>query len=264
MKGIQMKNDNYYFISWNVNGIRSINKKNGLKWIDDDVPSILALQEIKADEDQIPDTLFQHKYNNLIVSSSHKKGQSGVALYSDIEPSYQSPCYEVDTLKEGRINEIHFADIAFFNVYFPNGKRSQERLDYKMEFYEKFLNYIETLRKDGKSIIFCGDINTAHEEIDLSRPKENSKISGFMPVEREWIDKVIDAGYIDTFRYVHGDKSDRYSWWSMRTKARERNVGWRIDYFFVSSDLKEKIIDADILDQIMGSDHAPVTLKLRR
>ena len=247
-------------ISWNVNGIRAIAKKEALRWVDEMVPEFLGLQEIKAEEDQIPDDLFAHRYKHLLVSSSHKKGQSGVALFSDIDPDYTSPCYEVDILKEGRINEMHWGNIAFFNVYFPNGKRSEERLAYKLAFYDRFLDHIEGLKKKGMSIIFCGDVNTAHREIDLARPKENEEISGFLPVERAWIDKVIEAGYIDTFRYVHGDEPQRYSWWSMRTRARERNVGWRIDYFFVSEDLKEKIVDADILDHIMGSDHCPISL----
>jgi exodeoxyribonuclease-3 len=247
-------------ISWNVNGIRAVAKKEALKWVDEMLPELLGLQEIKAEREQIPDDLFEHQYKHLLVSSSEKKGQSGVALFSDIEPDYTSACYEVDILKEGRINEMHWGNIAFFNVYFPNGKRSAERLAYKLAFYDRFFEHIESLRKKGMSIIFCGDVNTAHREIDLARPKENEDISGFLPVERAWIDKVIEAGYIDTFRYVHGDEPDRYSWWSMRTRARERNVGWRIDYFFVSEDLKEKIMDADILDHIMGSDHCPISL----
>ncbi len=252
----------YNFVSWNVNGIRSIAKKEALKWIDKDPPQILALQEIKAEADQIPDTLFVHPYKHILISSSHRKGQSGVALYSDIDPDFTGKCYEVDRLQEGRINEMHWGDIAFFNVYFPNGKRSQERLKYKMEFYDRFLDYIEKLRGKGKSIIFCGDVNTAHQEIDLARPKENGKISGFLPEEKAWIDRLIDAGYVDTFRYVHGDEANRYSWWSMRTRARERNVGWRIDYFFVSSDLEDRIIDSDIMEDITGSDHCPVSLTI--
>lgn len=255
--------DHSYFISWNVNGIRAVAKKNALEWIDREVPDLLALQEIKAEEDQIPDGLFSHPYRHRWVSSSHKRGQSGVALSTDLDPHYYSNCFEVDVLREGRINEIHWDNITFFNVYFPNGKRNAERLSYKMEFYERFFAHIEELRKRGKSIIFCGDVNTAHREIDLARPGANTRISGFLPMERAWIDQLTDAGYIDTFRYVHGDAPDRYSWWSMRTHARERNVGWRIDYFFVSEDLREQIIDADILEPVTGSDHAPVTLKLK-
>ena len=250
------------FISWNVNGIRSIDKKEALRWIDDEAVDILALQEIKAEDHQIPDSLFTRSFAHLCVSSSHKKGQSGVALFTDIEPDYCGDCKEVDVLHEGRINELHFGTIAFFNVYFPNGKRNDERLEYKMAFYDRFLDYIDALRDKGKSVIVCGDVNTAHKAIDLARPKENEAISGFLPIEREWMDKLVSHGYIDTFRYLYEDEKDRYSWWSMRTRARERNVGWRIDYFFVSEDLKEKIIDADILDQITGSDHCPVKLVL--
>ena len=251
------------FISWNVNGIRSIDKKEALRWVDDEKIDFLALQEIKAEEHQIPDTLFMRKFRQLCVSSSHKKGQSGVALFTDIEPEFCGVCPEVDILDEGRINEFHFGEIAFFNVYFPNGKRNAERLEYKMAFYDRFLDYIEDLRKKGKSIIVCGDVNTAHKAIDLARPEANEDTSGFLPIEREWMDRFIACGYIDTFRYIHGDEPDRYSWWSMRTRARERNVGWRIDYFFVSEDLEEKIIDADILDSVMGSDHCPIKLVLK-
>ena len=250
------------FISWNVNGIRAVARKEALQWVDNATPDILALQEIKAEIDQIPNNLFEHQYKNLYVSSSHKKGQSGVALFTDITPSYTSNCYEVDILHEGRINEIHFDNIAFFNVYFPNGKRSQERLEYKLSFYKRFFEHIETLRKKGMDIIFCGDLNTAHKAIDLARPKENEDTSGFLPIERAWIDKVIATGYIDTFRYIHGEKTEQYTWWSMRTRARERNVGWRIDYFFVSDSLKEKIVDAGILPQIQGSDHCPIYLEM--
>ncbi len=247
---------------WNVNGIRAVGRKKALRWVDELQPDILGLQEIKAEAEEFPDDLFEKSYRNLFVNaSSAKKGQSGTALYTDIE-GIANCCSEVDILHEGRINEFHFENIAFFNVYFPNGKRNDERLAYKMAFYDRFLSRIEALRKKGKSIIFGGDLNTAHRPIDLARPKENEDISGFLPMERAWIDKVIAAGYIDTFRHVHGDEPDRYSWWSMRTRARERNVGWRIDYLFVSEDLQDRIIDADILDRIEGSDHAPITLTL--
>ena len=248
-------------ISWNVNGIRAIAKKEALKWIDDVDVHILGLQEIKASEEEIPKTLFEKEFQTVIVSSSHKKGQSGVATFSTMKADYISKCYEVDTLKEGRINELHFGKIAFFNVYFPNGQRSSQRLEYKLSFYDRFLDHINSLRENGYSIIFCGDVNTAHEEKDLARPKENEDRSGFLKIEREWIDKVCQSGFIDTFRYLHPEEI-KYSWWSMRTRARQRNVGWRIDYIFVSDDLAPKIKDADILTQITGSDHAPVMLEL--
>ena len=247
------------FISWNVNGIRAVDKKEALKWIDNEAVDFLGLQEIKAEADQIPDTIFERKYKFQSINSSVNKGQSGVALYTDIKGE-ASCCHEVDILDEGRINEYHFDTIVFFNVYFPNGQRNEERLAYKLAFYERFLEHIVRLRKEGKSIIVCGDVNTAHMSIDLARPKANEKTSGFLPIERAWQDKLLQAGFIDTFRHIHGQELDRYSWWSYRAGARVKNVGWRIDYFYVSDDLKEKIIDADILDTVMGSDHCPVKL----
>ncbi|BAF71603.1 exodeoxyribonuclease III [Sulfurovum sp. NBC37-1] len=249
------------FISWNVNGIRAVEKKNALKWIDESDIDFLGLQEIKAEADQIPDSIFEKHYKFQSINSSSRKGQSGVALFTNIKGTASGGDH-IDILNEGRINEYHFGSYVLFNVYFPNGQRSEERLAYKLAFYERFLAYINEVRTEGKSIIICGDVNTAHKEIDLARPKSNENTSGFLPVERAWMDKLLDNGYIDTFRYIHGDEPDRYSWWSYRTKARERNVGWRIDYFFVSDDLKEKIVDADILDHIMGSDHCPVKLVL--
>ncbi len=252
----------YKFISWNVNGIRAVDKKKALSWIDDENVDFLALQEIKAQEEQIPSSIFSRVYKQRFINSSSNKGQSGVALFTDVSPLYYETTNHVDILDEGRINEFHFENIAFFNVYFPNGQRNEERLKYKMEFYDRFLDYLENLRSEGKSIIVCGDVNTAHTPIDLARPKANEKTSGFLPIEREWMDKFISCGYVDTFRHVHGDKKDHYSWWSYRANARKNNVGWRIDYFFVSNDLKDKIKDAYILDHILGSDHCPIGLEI--
>lgn len=249
------------FISWNVNGIRAVARKGALKWVDSMDIDFLGLQEVKAQEDEIPNNLFQRHYRFTILNPSFQKGQSGVVLFTDIEGK-SSFCCQVDTLCEGRINEYRFNNIAYFNVYVPNGKRGSERLNYKMEFYGRLLDYLLELRKQGFSIIIGGDFNTAYRPIDIARPKENENTSGFLPIERAWIDKFISAGFIDTFRYIHGDEPNRYSWWSYRTKARERNVGWRIDYFFVSEDLKEKIVDADILESITGSDHCPIKLIL--
>ncbi|CAA6807251.1 MAG: Exodeoxyribonuclease III (EC [uncultured Sulfurovum sp.] len=251
------------FISWNVNGIRAVDKKNALKWIDEEKIDFLGLQEIKAEASQIPKTIFERDYKIQHINPSIKKGQSGVALYTNKEGDFNCTCPTVDILNEGRINEYHFDNIAYFNVYFPNGQRNEERLEYKMAFYARFLEHINNLRAEGKSIIVCGDVNTAHTTIDLARPKANEKTSGFLPMEREWMDKLLNAGYVDTFRHLHGEEAiERYSWWSYRAGARSRNVGWRIDYFFVSDDLKEKIISADILDQVLGSDHCPVILCL--
>jgi len=249
------------FVSWNVNGIRAVEKKEALRWIDEEAIDFLGLQEIKAEAEQIPETIFARRYKFQSINASSKKGQSGVALYTDIKGEADS-CPHIDILDEGRINAYYFDTIAYFNVYFPNGQRNEERLAYKLAFYERFLTHINALRAEGKSIIVCGDVNTAHKEIDLARPKANEGTAGFLPVEREWMDRLLAQGYIDTFRHVHGEMPDRYSWWSYRAGARARNVGWRIDYFFVSEDLQDKIIDAEIMDHVMGSDHCPVKLVL--
>ena len=232
----------YKFISWNVNGIRAVDKKEALKWVDEDEIHILGVQETKSMKEQIPKTIFSKEFKTMTASASDIKGRSGTALFTDLDITFECNCPSVDILDEGRINEIHFTlkdkDIAFFNVYFPNGQSKEERLVYKMEFYDRFLDHCENLRKEGKSIIVCGDVNTAHKEIDLARPKANEKTSGFLPMERAWIDKFLSHGYIDTLRHVIGDKPEHYSWWSYRANARENNVGWRIDYFYVSDDLK--------------------------
>lgn len=256
----------YKFISWNVNGIRAVDKKEALKWIDEADVDLLGVQETKSMKEQIPNTIFDREYKKMIASQSAIKGRSGTALFTDIETTFECNCPSVDVLDEGRINEAHFTlgdkEIAFFNVYFPNGQSKEERLVYKMEFYDRFLEHCENLKKEGKSIIVCGDVNTAHKEIDLARPKANEKTSGFLPMERDWITKFLDYGYIDTLRHSKGDIEGAYSWWSYRANARANNVGWRIDYFYVSDDLKDNIKDAYILDDIMGSDHCPIALEI--
>jgi exodeoxyribonuclease-3 len=255
----------YKFISWNVNGIRAVDKKEALKWIDEAEVDLLGVQETKSMKSQIPESIFDRKYKTITASESAIKGRSGTALFTDIETTFESNCPSVDVLDEGRINEIHFTlgdkEIAFFNVYFPNGQSKEERLTYKMEFYDRFLEHCENLKKEGKSIIVCGDVNTAHKEIDLARPKANEKISGFLPMEREWIDKFLACGYVDTLREITQEK-DLYSWWSYRANARANNVGWRIDYFYVSDDLKSNIKNAYIMNETMGSDHCPIALEI--
>ena len=250
-------------ISWNVNGIRAVGNKEALKWIDERETDILCLQEIKALESQIPDNLFDKKYEEVIVNSADKKGYSGTMTWSVLKSDENSTCELIDHMNEGRIVKTRYGDVVLFNVYFPNGQKNEERLALKMKFYDDFLRHCEDLRKEGESIIICGDVNTAHKEIDLKNPKANSKTSGFLPIEREWMDKLTDHGYVDTFRYVNGDKLDRYSWWSYRSGARLKNVGWRIDYFFISKDLCESLEDAFILDDVTGSDPCPVGIRIQ-
>ncbi len=249
-------------ISWNVNGIRAVANKEALKWIDERQPDILCLQEIKALPEQIPEDLFETRFSTLSINSADKKGYSGTAVFSQLTPEYTDNRHDIDLAREGRIIEQDYGDFVLFNVYFPNGQKDEERLALKMKFYDDFLNYCDKLRDEGKSIVICGDVNTAHKEIDLKNPKANSKTSGFLPIEREWMDKLIEHGYIDTFRYVHGDKEEEYSWWSYRSGARAKNVGWRIDYFFISDDLAELLEDAFILQEVTGSDHCPVGIRL--
>jgi len=253
-------------ISWNVNGIRAVAKKGFLDWFLKEEPDVLCLQETKAEEPQVPEEIKNVPgYHVYFSHSKMRKGYSGVAVYTKEKPIEVKEAFNgkknhpLDM--EGRVLILKFKKFTLLNVYFPNGKARKERFDYKMDFYKSFLKYINKLRKNGEKIIFCGDVNTAHKEIDLARPGPNSKVSGFLPEERAWIDSVIENGYIDTFREFN-DKSDQYSWWDMQTRARDRNVGWRIDYFFADKSLKKKFKDAYILSDVMGSDHAPVVLEI--
>ncbi len=251
-------------ISWNVNGIRAVHRKGSLGWLYELSPDIFCLQEVKAEEEQVPDEIRKLPgYYPYFSASKRKKGYSGVATYSKVEPLKVNYGLKEEHLNvEGRLIETHFKDFVLFNVYFPNGGGGPERLSYKLDFYDAFLEHIEKLRKSGKSIVFCGDINTAHEEIDLARPKENEKNTGFLPEERAWLDEVVRHGYIDVFRHLNPGKKDSYTYWDMKSAARDRNVGWRIDYFFVSQDLIKRVKKTKILDTIYGSDHCPILLEI--
>ncbi len=251
-------------ISWNVNGIRAWHKKEAYKEVFKLKPDILCLQEIKAEESQIPqDVSCVTGYTSIFESSKAKKGYSGVAVYTKDKPVTHETKLGVSELdQEGRVIVAIFEKIVLLNCYFPNGGGGPERLEYKLKYYDQFLKVIEKYRKDGYGVIFCGDINTAHKEVDLARPKENEKNTGFLPIERAWIDKLVSLGYVDTFRHVNRETKDAYSYWDMKTFARQRNVGWRIDYFFVSPDLVDKIKDAYILSDIQGSDHCPIVLEI--
>ncbi|AHE95009.1 TPA: exodeoxyribonuclease III [Campylobacter fetus subsp. venerealis] len=247
-------------ISWNVNGLRAALGKESFSWLDEHKPDFLALQEIKVSEDKIPAEIYNLGFENISANSAKRPGYSGVMSLSNLKSqNLKSQFFDDD---EGRVLEHKFDNIHLFNIYFPNGQSGDERLAYKMDFYDKFLSYINALVSEGKGVIFCGDVNTAHRKIDLKNPKANSKTSGFLPIERAWIDRVIDSGFIDTFRFINGDKENAYSWWSYRFNARAKNVGWRIDYFFISSNLKDKLKDAFILDSIEGSDHCPVGIEI--
>lgn len=251
-------------LSWNVNGLRAVYKKGFLDWFATEQPDILCLQETKASEEQIPDELKQIQNYHAYWASAEKKGYSGVGLLSGEKPFHVQTGFGIERFdSEGRTLVADYGDFVLFNVYFPNGKASEERLQYKMDFYASFLSHVDNLRKEGKRIIVCGDVNTAHREIDLARPRENETISGFLPQERAWIDDLLSHGFIDTFRMFHQD-GGHYTWWHLISRARERNVGWRIDYFFVSENLKDNIRSAFILPEVMGSDHCPIGIELGR
>ncbi len=249
-------------LSWNVNGLRAVYKKGFLDWFLKERPDILCIQETKAHEAQIPEEIRNIEGYYTYFSSAEKKGYSGTGIITkqkpkEIKKGFGLPIFD----KEGRILIADYGNFTLFNIYFPNGKQSMERLKYKMDFYDIFLGYVYRLKEKGKKLIICGDVNTAHTEIDLAHPRENSNESGFLPEEREWIDKFISHGFVDTFR-MFNKEGGHYSWWDYKSRARDRNIGWRIDYFFVSNNLREKIKSAFILSDVMGSDHCPVGLDI--
>jgi exodeoxyribonuclease III len=248
-------------LSWNVNGIRAAYKKGFLDWFKEAKPDILCIQETKAHEEQLPDDLKNVSGYHSYFCAGERKGYSGVAVYTKEEPISVKRGFGIKEFdNEGRILILEYPGFHLFNIYFPNGKAREERLKYKMDFYDAFLKHVKKLTKAGKKVVICGDVNTAHKEIDIARPKENEKVSGFLPEERAWLDKFLESGFIDTFR-MFNDKPDNYTWWDMVTRARDRNVGWRIDYFFVSENMKDQIKNAFILSDVMGSDHCPIGIE---
>ncbi len=249
-------------LSWNVNGIRAVGKKGFLDWFKEARPAILCLQETKASEEQIPQELKNIEGYRAYYSVAEKKGYSGVGLYTQMEPVNVKKGLGIRRFDvEGRVVIADYGMFIIFSVYFPNGKISKDRLRYKMAFYGEFLKYVDKLRRQGKRLIICGDVNTAHKEIDLARPKENAKISGFLPEERAWIDEFVGRGFIDTFR-VFNKEGGHYTWWDFKTRARERDVGWRIDYFYITENLRKHLKAAFILKDVIGSDHCPVGIEL--
>jgi len=249
-------------LCWNVNGIRAVKGKGFLEWLYRESPDILAVQETKAHIDQLDNDLKEPEGYHTCWNYPERKGYSGVAVFTREEPLTLR--YDFDTSEielEGRVIVAEYPAFVLMDIYFPNGKKDQERLDYKMAFYEVFLQYADALKAAGKKLVICGDLNTAHNEIDLARPKENSKISGFLPEERAWMDKFVSHGYVDTFRHFNKEPN-QYTWWDMKSGARERNVGWRLDYFFVSENLLPSVKQAFIMPEVMGSDHCPVGIIL--
>ena len=248
------------FISWNVNGLRACVGKGFLDFFKEADADIFCLQETKLQEGQIDLELpGYHQYWNY----AEKKGYSGTAIFTKAEPL--SVAYGIGIEKhdhEGRVITLEYPDFYFITVYTPNSQNELTRLDYRMKWEEDFLSYLKKL-EENKPVIFCGDLNVAHNEIDLKNPKSNRKNAGFTDEERGRFTALMQAGFIDTFRYFYPDQEGIYSWWSYRFSARAKNAGWRIDYFVVSESLKDRLEDAAIYTEVMGSDHCPVGLFLK-
>jgi exodeoxyribonuclease-3 len=250
-------------LSWNVNGIRAAQKHGLLEWLYEESPDILCVQETKAQPEQLSKDLLEPQKYFTYWNYPERKGYSGVATFTKNKPV--SVDYDFSTLQsdqEGRTVITEYEEFTLMNIYFPNGKKDQERLNYKMEFYESFLEYVKPLIENGRKIIVCGDVNTAHKEIDLAHPKANEKVSGFLPIEREWIDRFVENGFIDTFRHFNNEP-EQYTWWDVKSRARERNIGWRIDYFFISENLLPYLSKAFIMPDVTGSDHCPIGIVLK-
>jgi len=250
-------------LSWNVNGIRAVHNKGMFLPIFKDEPDIVCVQETKAQDDVFPQELKEIEGYDFYLCSAEKKGYSGTALWTKQKPlevKYGFGKKKFDN--DGRIIYADYGKFVLYNIYFPNGGRGPEWVDFKLEFYGEFLKHAEKNRKKGRGIVACGDVNTAHKEIDLARPKENRETSGFLPEERDWMDKLVSHGYADALRHFNRE-AGQYTWWSYRFKAREKDIGWRLDYFFVSENLLSSLTGAFILKNVMGSDHCPVGITLK-
>ena len=249
-------------LSWNVNGIRAAVKKGFLEYLEDQNPEIICIQETKAHKEQLTSEILEDHGYFTYWHSGQKKGYSGVATFCKEEPLYIQEGIGIKKYDdEGRVLITEHNKFLLYNIYFPNGQKNEERLKYKLDFYDDLLPLINDQVESGNNVIVTGDWNTAHRPIDLARPNENKNTSGFMPIEREKVDEYILNGWVDTFRLFH-EEGGRYSWWTYRFGARDRNIGWRIDYFFVNEGMVEICTDADIHQNIFGSDHCPVSLIL--
>jgi len=256
-------NKNIKVFSWNVNGLRAVHKKGFLEWVSKARPDVLCLQETKAHFDQLPGELKEVKGYRSYFHSAKKKGYSGVAVYTKLEPEDVITGIGNNIFDdEGRAIIMEFKDFVLVNCYFPNGGRGPERVKYKLAFYDELFFLLQRKYYKRKGVIITGDYNTAHKEIDLARPKSNETNSGFLPEEREWVDKIINLGYTDIFR-VYNKEPGQYTYWDVITRARERNVGWRIDYFMVSNDFTKNILNAKIHNDIYGSDHCPISIEIK-
>jgi exodeoxyribonuclease-3 len=250
-------------VSWNVNGLRAVLSKGAIKEVVNLHPDLLCLQEIKARKDQLsPAQLDEFSDYHGLWNSAERPGYSGVVSFCRERPDFHSFSLEEARFDiEGRSLRTDYGDLVLFNLYVPNGKRDQTRLDYKLDFYARLLEVCDGLHRKGKKIVLFGDMNTAHKPIDLRNPKQNEKYSGFLPEERAWIDRFLEHGFSDIYRERYPDRV-QYTWWTYRLNARSRNIGWRLDYFLISNELMSIVEDVVIYEQIKGSDHCPIGIDL--
>ncbi len=254
---------NKSILSWNVNGIRAQQKKYFLDWLARQSPDILCVQETKAHPDQLDAELLNPPGYCVYWSAALKKGYSGVATFTKQKPVSVKSGFGITRFdEEGRVLITEFPEFVLLNIYFPNGQSGPERLKYKLDFYEETQKFVRVLKGQGKKVIISGDYNTAHKPIDLARPKENKDTSGFLPVERAWLDRWIEDGQVDIFRKFNA-QPHQYTWWDLKSGARDRNVGWRIDYHFVTKDFVPNVTAASIMPDVLGSDHCPVSMQVK-
>ncbi len=245
-------------ISWNVNGIRAASRSSFHPWFEQENADIVCVQETKANPQQLDEAILHPKNYHSYWHSAQKPGYSGVAIYSKIEPlSFQIGMGIPEIDSEGRVLIAEYSEFTLLNAYFPNSQRDHARLDYKLHFCQKMLELCQRLVAKGKSLIICGDFNIAHQEIDLKNPKSNMNNAGFLPEERAWMDQFVSHGYVDGFRHFTKDPG-HYTWWSYRPGVRQKNIGWRLDYFMVNQESKDRLRQVQHQSLIQGSDHCPV------
>ncbi len=249
-------------VSWNVNGVRAAARNNLLEWLDKTQPDIFCIQETKAHPDQLGPEVLEPKGYRTFWASAQKKGYSGVATFVKKAPLSIGGLGIEAFDYEGRVQVLEYKTFTLINAYFPNSQEDGARLDYKLDFCNAMLEFCRKLGKAGTNHILCGDYNIAHQEIDLANPKANKKSAGFLPEERAWMDKFIDSGYVDTFR-IFNQGSGHYTWWSYRFGAREKDIGWRVDYHCVNQEFGKRVKEAAILKDVMGSDHCPILLQIK-
>jgi exodeoxyribonuclease-3 len=250
--------------TWNVNGLRAVLNKGMGEWFAAHAPDVLMMQEIKARPEQLQDghlKSLQSTFPHQIWNPAEKLGYSGVASLAKTAPLETRLGLGIQEFDcEGRVIGLRYPDFWLFNIYFPSGSRGHERVGFKLEFYARVLELCDQLHARGEALILCGDFNTAHREIDLRNPKQNAKTSGFLPEERAWVDKYLEHGFADAYRRLYPERA-QYTWWTAVTQARARNVGWRLDYYLVSEKLMAGVKDVIVHEEVMGSDHCPVTME---